>query len=155
MMNDVTTDPAMTPITGLFEDKYRLGETLNVMVNGYRVYGQLLTYGAPDPTGTLPGNNKDRWFFFQDNWCAVNGYAGGFLFTGKGINYPDGIENNHDPFGRVVGQQDPIGVYRLWRSNDGYLLQVNPYGEDAVPVDSLYRRDFHMENLIFQPTNLP
>jgi hypothetical protein len=39
----------------------------------------------------------------------------------------------------------------LWRSNDGYLLQVNPYGSDAIAQDSLYTRDFHMETLIFKP----
>ena len=149
MTDIVITAP--TPITGIFEDRFRLGETLNVMVNGPKVYGQLLTYGGLDPSSTLPGNNKGRWFFFQDNWCAVNQYASGFLFTGNGINYPDGVENNHDPFGRVVGQQDPIGVYRLWRSNGGYLLQVNPYGNDAVMIDDLYRQDFHMEQLVFQP----
>ena len=149
-MNDVTT-PKPQPITGLFEDRFRLGETLNVMVNGHKVYGQLLTYGAPDPSSTLPGNNKDRWYFFTDNWCAVNGFAAGFLFQGKGENFPDGIENPQDPFGRIVGQQDPVGIYRLWRSNDGYLLQVNPYGKDAIPVDPLYTRDFHMEHLVFAP----
>jgi hypothetical protein len=148
---DVTTDPTLVPVTGIFQDKFRLGEKLTVMVNGNRVHGQLLTYGGIDPTSTLPGNNKDRWFFFEDNWCAVNSFVSGFLFEGVGINYPDGIENIQDPFGRVVGQQNPIGIYRLWRSNDGYLLQVNPYGEDAIPLDALYTGDFHMEQLTFQP----
>jgi hypothetical protein len=151
MTNEAVTAQEGNLITGIFEDRFRLGETLNVMVNAPRVYGQLLTYGGLDPSSTLPGNNKDRWYFFQDNWCAVNGYAGGFLFAGRGMNYPDGIENIMDPFGRVVGQQNPVGIYRLWRSNGGYLLQVNPYGEDAIPVDSLYTKDFHMEHLIFQP----
>ena len=146
-MNDVTT----TLITGLFEDKFRIGETLNVMVNGQKVYGQLLTYGAIDPGGTGPGKDKDRWFFFQDNWCAVNGFASGFLFQGTGKNYPDGVENPQDPFGRIVGQQEPIGIYRLWRSNGGYLLQVNPYGTQTIPLDPLYTKDFHMEQLVFAP----
>jgi hypothetical protein len=149
--DEVTTDPTLTPITGLFQDPYRLGETLNVMVNGNKVHGQLLTYGAVDPSSSLPGNNKDRWFFFEDNWCAINSYVSGFFFEGKGVNYPDGVENNQDPFGRVVGQQNPIGIYRLWRSNNGYLLQVNPYGKDAIAIDPLYTGDFHMEQLIFQP----
>ena len=149
--NPVTPDPSLVPITGLFEDRFRLGETLSVMVNGPVVHGQLLTYGAIDPSSSLPGENKDRWFFFTDNWCAVNSYACGFLFNGIGKNYPDGIENVQDPFGRIVGQQNPIGIYRLWRSNDGYLLQVNPSGDDAIPADALYRGDFHMESLVFQP----
>ena len=150
-MNDVTPDPTLVPITGLFEDRFRLGETLSVMVNGPVVHGQLLTYGGIDPNSPGPGNNKDRWFFFTDNWCGVNSYACGFLFTGRGINYPEGVENIKDPFGRVVGEQNPIGIYRLWRSNSGYLLQVNPYGEDAIPLDALYTRDFHMESLVFKP----
>ena len=149
-MNDVTTTQAPQPITGLFEDRFRLGETLNVMVNSPRVYGQLLTYGGLD-NSPGPGANAGRWFFFNDNWCQVNNFVSGFLFEGNGVNYPDGIENNQDPFGRVVGQQDPVGVYRMWRSNGGYLLQVNPYGKDAIPVDSLYTNDFHMEHLVFAP----
>lgn len=147
---NVKSNPTLKPVTGLFEDRFRLGETLNVMVNGPVVHGQLLTYGSVDNTPG-PGLNEPRWFFFEDNWCGVNCYASGFLFTGRGLNYPDGVENVKDPFGRIVGEQNPIGIYRLWRSNDGYLLQVNPYGEDAVPADALYRRDFHMETLIFQP----
>jgi hypothetical protein len=150
-MNDVIPDPTLVPVTGIFQDQFRLGEKLTVMVNGNKVHGQLLTYGGLDPSSTLPGNNKERWFFFEDNWCAINSYVSGFLFEGIGINYPDGIENNQDPFGRVVGQQNPIGIYRLWRSNDGYLLQVNPYGEDAIAIDALYTGDFHMEQLTFQP----
>ena len=148
-MNDSVT-PNL--ITGIFEDRFRLGERLTVMVDGYKVHGQLLTYGAGDPNSPGPGNNKDRWYVFQDNWCAVNEYASGFFYTGQGKNYPDGIENIQDPFGRVVGQQNPIGIYRLWRSNDGYLLQVNPYGEDAIAADPLYAGDFHMETLVFQPS---
>jgi hypothetical protein len=151
MMDDVITDPTLTPITGLFQDPFRLGEKLTVMVNGNKVHGQLLTYGAVDPSSSLPGNNKDRWFFFEDNWCAINSYVSGFMYEGKGVNYPDGVENNTDPFGRVVGQQNPIGIYRLWRSNSGYLLQVNPYGKDAIAADALYTGDFHMEQLTFQP----
>lgn len=163
-MNDqLTTDPRTSsepppgvsqstrPITGLFEDRFRLGETLNVMVNGPKVYGALMTFGEPDPSGSLPGNNRTRWFWFLDNFCAVNGFVSGFLFDGVGKNYPDGIENVVDPFGRVVGQQNPKGIYRLWRSNGGYLLQINRYGEDATIPDSLYTRDFHMEKLIFEP----
>ena len=149
-MNDVTPDPTLVPITGLFEDRFRIGETLNVMVNGCKVYGQLLTYGSID-SSPGPGHNEPRWFFFEDNWCGVNSYASGFLFTGRGLNYPEGVENIKDPFGRVVGEQNPVGIYRLWRSNGGYLLQVNPYGEDAIPVDALYRHDFHMESLVFKP----
>jgi hypothetical protein len=151
MTNEGTTVQKASLITGIFEDRFRSGETLTIMVNKPKIYGQLLTYGGLDPSSTLPGNNKPRWFFFHDNWCAVNQNAAGFLFTGQGINYPDGVENNMLPFGRLVGQQNPIGIYNLWEEDDGYLLQVNPYGEDAVPADSLYRRDFHMKHLIFQP----
>lgn len=151
------TPPSVTQeqslISGVFEDRFRLGETLTILVNEPVVHGELLTYGKPDPASPGPGNNGMRWFFFQDNWCPVNNYAAGFLFEGRGMNYPEGIENVQDPFGRIVGQQNPIGIYRLWRSDGGYLFQVNPYGEDAVAVDSLYTRDFHMNTLKFAPSS--
>jgi hypothetical protein len=156
-------------VSGWWKNSAKTGTGLIVLRRDNRVVFANWTYGQrschlPDLPGfyvPIPylernyyrydcGIDNTRWFFGADTFDEADKEVSGFLYTGQGINFPDGIPDPSDPFRDIVGTGVIVGIYILKPHHDGWRLVVVRVGdyldEDDVLFSEIWEYDFKLFN---------
>jgi hypothetical protein len=145
------------PVTGIFYNQDATGEGVTVFTDGKTTVAYMYTYGGLDCERFRCDLNGMRWFLMADLWDADADQMEGLLYAGKGINWPDGVNDPKNPFGIMVGEAVIVGVYRLKRDGNGYLFgaaeylpKIDEVGIDLLdPDDPLFGKLFDFTDPLF------
>jgi hypothetical protein len=146
------------PITGIFYNQDATGEGVTVFANPKQAVAYMYTYGDLNCHRIFDCDlNGMRWFLMSDPWDADADQMEGFLYAGRGIDWPTGINDPDNPFGVKVGEAVIVGVYRLKRVGNGYVFGAAPYmpkidelGVDPLdPDDPLFGKVFEFIDPLF------
>ena len=94
--------------------------------------------------------NGQRYFYGSDKFDEADQKAAGFLYLTEGLNFPDGIPDETDPFLSDVGHVIIVGLYIMQRTKEGgYRMVVVKFGDELPADDDLFSRIFDFNtNLI-------
>jgi hypothetical protein len=153
--------------SGLYKDPDRYGEGISLTLNGNKVQFFFYTYdgnpGCFDEddvfTVTIPEDflvtnencHENRWFLSGGDTLDESGVATGWFYTAFGLNYPEGLDDNDNPFQMNVGETQIVGVYVIERYDDGWRLVVTRWGDVLHEDDPLFERVYYFRGLIFAP----
>jgi len=125
---------------GIFWSHERSGEGLLQFANVFGVASYVFTYGGHEceyDVETLEPKDCDlngaRWFFGQNKYDEIRDEIRGDLYITHGVNYPEGIQSEEDPFVQIVGATVAVGEYRLTPIDNGWIMEV--VHTDGSPLD--------------------
>jgi hypothetical protein len=135
--------------SGIFWDHEETGHGALVTQSVFATSMYLFTYGSErcdmKKEGIEPycDLNGQRWFFGSNK--VVDGVVRGHLYAASGLNFPDGIQDDVDPFVWHIGLTYAVGEYRMWPAGNGWTVEITHFKEDTLdkspldPDDPLFR----------------
>ena len=154
--------PMIAGDSGTYYDSARPGEGMLLQRDGDTMMFFLFTFGAHGcyeyayPTeGPFIEKDYDcemqgdRWFYASNEYFVENDELSGFIYMAYGTNWPEGIQTLDNPFIDEVSESFAVGVYIMIRSDQGWRISIQPFGNLLSPDDPLYSRVWNYTTKLF------
>lgn len=160
------TLPAMAGDSGMYMDLARPGEGMLLQRNESNVVFFLFTFGAEGCYGyEFPSvgpfldpeydcyRQGGRWFYANDLHFRDDTQLSGFLYMAYGTNWPNGIQDLQNPFIDTVSESFAVAVYTMIRSDQGWRISIQPFGNLLAPDDPIFSRVWDYTTQLFDASD--